>query len=679
MRKNYLSILSVSILLSLVMAGCSGWLKSAARDDYKAAKDKLNNNEYAEGLLLGTQSVLADPVQKRPKKFMYKNFDEAMEKIRMSLKSSEGTQNADESARRHDIYSYLVKIYANIGKMKLPLKHPKGKWKWETEIIDYTDELEASRIKTRKLYYARGENFLGQFNSKLARKAFNSSINYANQEEKDEFKEKIFNTYETHANTYDKSDVINEAYSAYMAYDYALEIKENQEIIDRKAATALHISDLYVGRGQQLEAENTLESLKKASVKYESALEWNSKNETASELLATVKDKIAEKYYQKGLAAQNSHNRNLTEIKSYFENANKWSPGYKDANKRFHVFNILLEIQNTQAKIDKSLAEHAKIDRKVKVMTGDIRKLNDNTQKLVAITTRVDDMQNALQKTIYVLQPLNVIPFVNVASKPMSIMLKGINTPMKATNNVMQRGEKVTIRPMIATIEKANTLVSNTQGVVDETGRTFKGTKTTFATAEQCLMAMEKEEDFEKYTGTLKEFNSIINPMNKSLAEINTQLDKLSSTSKTMSQLGNSFDQLDQQMSSMDPALHEINKVTDKIDDVLKKEVSLGPWSVSAEKALKEFEKLEGLAMDLVKPYLEELTGIQVPQPPGKEQFEKMMAMVEAEKEKIDDQVRVVQKQYNKCKNYKDRLVRLSNRLNEPCYHQQQSELIIPE
>ncbi|HKK11030.1 MAG TPA: hypothetical protein VJ939_09340, partial [Bacteroidales bacterium] len=446
MRKNYFSILSVTIILSIVMAGCSGWLKSAARDDYKAAKDKLNNNEYAEGLLLGTQSVLADPVQKRPKKFMYKNFDEAMEKIRMSLKSSEGTQNADESARRHDIYTYLVKIYANIDKMKLPLKHPKGRWQWETEVIDYSDEQEASRIATRKLYYSRGGDLLKQFNSKLARKAFNSSVNYANQSEQEAFKEKIFNTYESHATTYDKSDVIREAYSAYMAYAYALQIKEDQNTIQRKAETALHISDLYVAEGQQLEAENTLESLKEASTKYESALEWNSENETASGLLETVKDKIAEVYYQKGLAAQNSHNRNLTEIKSYFENANKWSPGYKDANKRYNVFNILVEIQNTQAKIDKSLAEHAKVDRKVKAMTGDINKLNDNTQKLVAVTTRVDDMQNALQKTIYVLQPLNLIPVVNFATKPTSIMLRGFNTPMKATNKIMQNGERVTIR-----------------------------------------------------------------------------------------------------------------------------------------------------------------------------------------------------------------------------------------
>lgn len=84
-------------------------------------------------------------------------------------------------------------------------------------------------------------------------------------------------------------------------------------------------------------------------------------------------------------------------------------------------------------------------------------------------------------------------------------------------------------------------------------------------------------------------------------------------------------------------------------------------------------------SMDLVKPHLEELTGIQVPQPPGKEQFEKMMTLVEAEKKKIDNQVLVVQQQYSKCKGYKDRLVGLSKRLNEPCYHQQQSQLIFPE
>lgn len=669
--RNFRQILFVgTMVLALLTAGCSGWLGSAARDDYKAAQDKMSEGKYSEALVLGTQSVLADPKQKRPKKFMYENFDEAMAKIKTFLKKSEGTSNADEAARRFETYSDLVKIYANIGKMKLPLNH-KGKFKWETEVVDYSDEQEAARLEARRLYFERGQNLLTKFKSKDARKAFQISLkSFTKPEEKEQVEKNVFEEYTKHGRAHDASDEINEAYSAFLAFKYAFALRETQEVEQRLARVKLHISDLFVAEGQELENKKTLESLKEAVKHYEVALEWNEENEEATDLLADVKTEIGDMYYQKGLAAQKSSDRDLAEVKNFYAQAREWAPGHKDVTQRFHTFDILVEIQKTQAKIDKSISEHAKISKNVKKMVKRIDQLNKDAQKLVALTNRVNNIAETLQTTIYAIQPLGLVPMVNTVAKPMGTMLKGVNMPLKKTNNLMQKAEKATVRPMITSVEKAKGLTDKTDGVIDETGKVYNGTRTTFATAEQCLMSMEKEEQFEEYSNIIKEFNSVIDPMNKALVDINTQMNNLSKVSEAMSEISKEFGKLDNQMKAIDRPLNEANKVTSKIDNALSKEVSVGtgPLKVSAsvKDGLEKIDKLQSVAYEFVKPYLEDLTGIQVPQVPT-EPFERMMGYVEEEYKKIDKQVKKASMQYDKCQAQKNRLMELSNRFKEPC------------
>ncbi len=668
MKHKYLiPILSIAVI-SLILSSCSGWLSSPARDIYKEATVAWDNENYAHAFYLNSKAVLADPGQKRPIKFMDENFDEGINKIKKFLENSKNTTNAGIAEKRHSTYESLVAFYANVKEMKLPLKF-KDKFKWETKFVDYSDELEQARKNVITVLYKRGDKLLADFNVIAAQDAFKRAREkFAKATEKDSLVNLAYEKQVTHGKKYKDSDAINKAASAYHAFEAALKHKDNARIKNLKKTTGLHVSDLWVVKGKELEAKGDLKNMENAITSYKNALKWNEKNEKAKKLQEAVKPKVAEIYYQMGRKAEKAKDRNLSEIRKYYEKAQAYVPDYKDVMNRFNTFHIMEELQNVQKNIDVTIKQHGELDKTSVAVNKNVKTANKRMGKVVEVSNRFRDINEKIKTTSKILRYLKPIPYgvgatCGVASKSLALSRK----PVQKMVTFFNRVEKPVINPTLDIMGKTGTIVQGIQDNMHSTQDILKYTKESFQTAESCLLNLEKEEDYNEFSLVAKGIDESLKPTNQALKEINAQMKKINGLAVDVANMATVAYDVSKGLDTFEPAVKQIGGAAEKIDDVLKKE----KWGFSAEKILKGasgvMDFMVGWAEDLVAPYLDKI----VPDLPDVPGTDKLMANVDKIKQKYEQlqaEVNKLEKKYEEYTNYQKRIRNQSNNLKAKCF-----------
>ena len=662
------------IVIAFIGVSCSGWLRSPSRDIYKQAQDTWDKKEYAHALQIGTKAVVTDQEQWRPKRFVAEHFDKGLEKVKQYLEQTKNPSKIEVVDNRYQTYDYLMKAYANIKKMKLPLKY-KDKFKpWETEFVDYSDEKEAARKEAITVHYENSERLLGKKTRESIKKAagiYSKAIKeYATSTEKDSLEAKAFGRLKKYGANYGNSELIMEAASAYDAYALALHFQSSEEVKKAQEKVRLHVSDLWVAKGKEQEAKNDLENLITASKSYKNALDWNEKNEKAKKLTEEVKPKIAEIYYQKGVDLQKSKDRNLVKVKTYFENATKWVPDYKDATKRFRVFEILVEMQEVQPKLDETIAEHNRFKERIGPISKSVNAAAANVGKIVAVSTRFKETNKAIRNINMALTPIKPIPYVGGVASGVSGALRGIQIPVKTGLNTFKSAKPV-MKPTVKLVNKTKGSVDALVGQIASSTSILTTTKESFATAESCLMNYEREDQFDDYAAGVHFLNEGLDPVNVTLKEMNNKLDEVGTIADQMSQYTKVFNDIDEYFGTIDPLLNKVNGTAEDIMDALDKEVGAMGVTVNVKDALNSLNSYMGVVqdavMEVVRPLMNEL-GVEFPSFPYMDQMDEIMATTEKYMKQMKEKADAYYAEYEKYKNYKKRIYHQKNKFKGACY-----------
>lgn len=678
-----LNIRSTHLFISLLIlafagAACSGWLRSPSRDLYKQAQDQWDKGSYTHALYLGSKAVVSDPAQWRPKRFLNDHFDQGIKQTKQYL---EQTQNPTEVAvadQRHQTYTYLVDLYANIEQMKLPLKH-KDKFSWETEIVDYTDELEAARKEAVEVHFESGERLLSDKIRESVGKAANlyskAIKEYATSEEKETLKTRAFTHLKTHGDEFGASQNLKEAISAHEAYALALHFKASEEVKTAADKVRLHVSDLYVTQGKKLEAKADLNNLINASDYYKAALNWNEENEAAQKLAEQVKPKVAEIYYQKGLAIQKSKDRDLIQAKTHFKNATEWVPDYKDAFKRFRVFDILVEIQEVQPKLEETIAEHDRFTDKIGPITKSVNAAAANVGTIVEVSGRFNETNKAIKNVNMALTTIKPIPYVGVVASGVSVTLKTIQIPVKTGIRSFKSAQPV-MKPTVKMVNKTKGSMDALIGQIASSTTILASTQEIFATAESCLMEYEREDRYDDYAAGVHYLNEGLPPLNASLKTMNDKLDELGMVADQMAEYTNVFNEINNYFDKIDPTLNSVNGTAEDILNALDKDIGWNPpgpvnLTINVKDALNKIDGLSsGLQDELLKvidPLLDEL-GVEMPSFPYMDQMDEVMAATEKTMTEMKEKVDAYYEEYEKYKDYKKRIYNKKNDFKSACF-----------
>lgn len=667
-KKNLLKLLTVALVFMYACSG-TGWHKSPAKDDYKIAKDQYKEGKKIESLVSITKAVIADPVQPKPKDFINDHYKDVMSKTLAEINAAKGTKDIAKAERAYYLYGVLINLNNNIKQIKFPLKHPKGKWTFTTEYVDYTKQKGESRVYTYNLINQYAKNLLAQNKVDDAYNQYTKAFNkYTLTGEKVEKGTDIYNDLLNYAKEKHQTEDVKLVMNSNSAYAYALKYNANStEAKEGVEATKIKASNLWVIEGQKEEKKNTLQSLQTAYTYYENSLKWNSKNAEAPKLKEGVKPKIAEIYYQQGLAAEKEATRDFEKIKNIYAEATKWVPAYKDVAKRLNVFSILFEIQDVQKNIAVTEAEHGKLTGRVTSVTNGVTSTQDMLNKITYVSDKLRGLNDGMKLTSKILKALGPIPFIGTACKGTSMTITTARTPIQSAVTFFNNVEKPIITPTKEAVDKAKVKVDAVKTEMDKTQAFLKHTKQTLATAESCLWKYEKEDEFKEYAAALKGINSTLSPINKVLVEINKGLTEVENKVNSVKQIAAGFaPNMEANIKAFEPIINSISDATKSIEKVLKKE----KWGLSAEKILNGvsgvMDFMTGWAEDLVKPYIDKLAA-QIPPIPGLEEMKAEIDKFKAAFAEVNKAYDKLNAQYEKYTNYEKIIAKNLNKIRGGC------------
>lgn len=669
-KQKKLKVLLSLVIIAVVIYACSStkWGQSPARDDYKTAQDQYKDGNHLEAMVTISGAIIKDPIQPKPKEFLYEKCDKTLSEINAELNQTKGTKSIKEVERRYYLYGKLIELNNNFNKISFPIKHPKGKWSWSAKITDYTKEREETRVYAYDVIYGHGKTFLSQNNVEQANSNFAYALtNYANANEKASKQEIIYNDLFTYASKQHETEDLNLVTQSYYAYTYAQNFKASDEAKKGAEDTKLKVSDLWVLEGEKQEKLNTLTSLETAHSYYENALNWNPQNIKAPELKEGIKPKIAELYYQQGLAAEKEANRDFNKIKEIYAKATNWVPDYKDVAKRLNVFSILVEIQSVQNNMTVTESEHGKLTQRVTTVANGVNSTKEMLDKITYVSDKIRSLNDGMKLTAKILKALGPIPYIGTACKGTSMAITTARTPIESAVTFFNDVEKPIITPTKEAVEKSKVRVDAVKSQMDKTQAYIKHTRQVFATAESCLWKFEKEEEFNEYAIALKGINSALAPINSSLTEINNGLAEVESKSNAVKQIAAGFaPNMEVNIKAFEPAINAIADATHEIEKVLKKE----KWGFSAEKILNGvsgvMDFMTGWAEDLLKPYIDKLAA-QIPQLPGLEEMKAEINKFQTAFAELNTAYDKLNKAYENYTNYEKIIVQNLNKVRSHC------------
>lgn len=668
MKKKHL--IPISIIFCFTLSGCLAFkgMFSDGQEDLKKANDLWQNGQQLAALVHGTQSVITDPEFIQGKNFLRDFFDQGINSSKNRLAELGTPQNAENAEEQFKIYDNLVKVYANLSKIKLPLSHPKGKWSWTTDIVDYTAQLQNSKELAFTLLMKEARASVKAKDIAEAQKKFHNAIdNYlTNGQQQDSTKKVVFDELCTFGESFSSTKNIDDAKVGHAAFVSALTfIKSDPKAQDGVQKMAEHISILYATQGKQLASKGGVENLIASIESFKNALKWDKANIDAQNSIATVTEKIAEYYYQEGVKAQNSND--LSKAIAMYEESRKWIPDYKDCMSRIYTLRIGGKIDELAKNLAVTQTEFEKMQNRVNSVSPAVDKSVEIMDKVTYVSDKTRDLNEVMKNTSTTLKVFKVIPTVGTAT---GILARSIDLGQEPVGKVAQKFsmiEQPIITPTKNVVGKAKGIVDNVKGKMESTTNVLKTTREYSLKLKDCIAHVTEERNFKEAEIALDEINKGLVKTNEKLIEINSGFAKIENETKKIAQFSGPVEKVSKGLHEVDKVVSKIKPVIDELNDALRKQFTLNllvkKYTFSVEKILTGMpdevkaimDKFSDLAMGVVKPILKKFD-INIPTIPGIEQISNELDKLKDYYNALNVEVDRMQNQVAEYTNYQQQI-----------------------
>ena len=711
--KRNVQLLLFGVVSALIITACTSILP-LAKSNFSNAKSLKKQGKLVESIEKATAAIVVQKDYDNAKKFVYKNWDKSIPPTLEELKNIENTTDISEADRKVYLYGQLVKVYKNLSQIELPLAHPKGKWTWTTPMKNYEPQLVKSKEYAFKLYFKTASEYVDRTDLKGSYSLFSTALdNYTTKENKSEVKKDITKVYNAFGDKYQLSSVIEEAIKAYRAYNYSLKFYSNQvEIVAKRDTVGKRVSNLFLDRSKSMSESNIVDTLKTALKTCDKALSWNSRNKEAKELKKTIKlgihkiyfiqaeeqekkntieslqesikyyklamkwksndklsrervaankIKIAEIFYQQGLALEKK-DAGKEEIIANYKNAQRWAPNYKDTKKRIYIVGIVDEIKKLEVNVNTTYTENERTRKNVSSTAAMLKKANEGLDKVTYVSDKFRSLHGSIKTVVTTCQALTGIPIIGTIASTAKTTIGVARKPIDKIVLVFGRIEKPVITPSKEIVSKSKNLVDSVNIKMEKVSKSLAITQKSIKKIRVCMQDMEVIEDIKQVERDIRNVNKNLVKFNNEFVKINNSLDGIKSVAKSFNSYVSPINKIEKGINSFKGPINILGSATHEIKKVLKTKIMGYTVEEILHAATGTLSYLLDQAMKPLKPYLNKL-GEQIPPIPGIDAFTKNVEGLKGEYGKLNKEYNKALSSYNKLTSYEKEIKKSYNNI----------------
>lgn len=615
-----LAIFTALIISSIFIYSCgTAGLTSQGKDEYHKMKKLHSNREYLAAIEIATNLVIETPEAKGPKKFILKHFDTDINRAKQRLNNT--PNDSKEAIKQFNMYCHLVKIYANLTKIALPLTVKKKTW--NTEIINYSTKKIKAKTTAYNILISEAKEFTNNKKYKNAVHNFRLAIKTYLPKEvtKDDATKLAYKTLFNKANNLANLANIESAIAAYHFYESAEYFTQDQtEAAQKKLEMKKTISSLYVKKGENLEKSTQVLEWEKAIKCYTESIKWNSDNNTAIDNKSKCITKITEHNYISGTKFER-RKRNKEAIKNY-EIALKWTEKYKDCIYRMHNIIISEKISNINNSKKQYIAKVKTFKHKVKKVNTSVSKSYNTVHALKRLTGSMASLSSNLSNLSSALEPFNYVPVVGIVCKGAQFSVNNCNKGVSPVSTKLSSMEKPILSPMESSLNIGKAATNKITICVNDHDKKMKHLDSSLKNVKTNIKNFGN--NISKYTSIEKDLNkieSILNKLNSSTNNIDKDLNNIYKPSNIIDNYEKYAVPAAKSVSKVSRTVNKIKPTVNGINKVLNKKIGYKRVSFTINKVLKGaggiFKKpLNKIAKKVLKPVLNKL-GVKLPTIPG--------------------------------------------------------------
>jgi len=706
--------LSLFILFGFVVLlySCTK-ISPLAKSNYTQAKTYADKGKEIEAMERALAAIIEQPDYKKPIKYVYKNWDLAISSTFSELDAIKNTLKPTEAERQVYLYGELIKVYDNLKKIKLPLKHPKGRWEWTTEIINYNKDYKESIVYAYDLHIKVGKEYVakGEFNK--AKSLYRTALaKYCADDNKENTINQIAESYNTYAKKYDKSEVVEDVIRSYDSYTFSLNFKpaqpeikiahkaakvrvsllfynkanalykqsdidkilESYEIVKTSLkwnskntdAKALKISikqklyNTYTSMGMKQEKVNTFESLPLAIDLYKKAKKWKPGDITAKESIVRVKNKLAEKYYVKARKMEKNPKNTKEDIVANYKLAQKWVPKYKDSQKRIHIVGIVFEMRTLEYNTSETRKQNEITRQNVDATAKMLGKAEDGLNKVSYVSNKFYDLHSSLNTVSTTCKALTGIPVVGQVASATKTTIGVARPPVDKAVTIFKKIEKPVIDPSKRVVAKSKTAVVSVNDKMTNLSATLKSVNKSNRNIRKCIENMDDPKDLKSVEKDIANVNKYLKKYNAEFIKLNNSITQIKDVAGEFNSYIKPVNEIERGVKKMSGVIGVMKSATNGINKVLKQKI---PVPFADDPTIKDvlnattgaLGALMDEAMKPLKPYLAKLSG-NIPEIPGIDAFNNNISSIESQYKKIDKAYKRAEQSFIKLTDYETKL-----------------------
>ena len=613
------------LAISLLFTACNTFkgLFSKGQDKLKQASQSWESGDKLKAIYHATNALIIDPEFYQGKVFMKERFDNMLESTQTRLAQIDTPTNSTDAQEKYTTYTTLVMIYDNLKQIKLPLKHPKGKWSWTTDILDFSQQKEQARVESLDLLMKEGRGFVANNDFKAAETSFKTALNYTiDVNQKTAYNTTISSELSKKGSELMNTRNIEQAILANSFYQTAKHfLSTSQEVNDGIASSAAHVSDLYLKQGESLENTGNIEKMIQSVESYKNAIQW-SQNKMANDAQTRVTEKIAEYYYKVAINAEKAKD-NATAVANY-ENVRRWIPAYKDAMSRMYNLRIGAKIEELAKNINTTNTTFSRFQSRVTTVSGYVDKSDDVMNKITYVSDKARDVNTYMKSTSSTLKTFSIIPVVGTTTNILGKSIDVAQDPIGGLVGKLDAIEKPVIKPTKEVIGKTKSIVDEVKGKMATTSNVLKTTSDYSLRLKNCISTVSAETNFKEAEIAIEEINKALIKSNTAMETMDKSMTKVESESKKVANMASNVSKVASGFQSVSSAVDKVKPVVDELNATLDKKFGFSSYEYSAREILNGvggvmkwvMDKLSDLVMAALKPILNKFN-INIPSVPG--------------------------------------------------------------
>lgn len=527
-RKKYGALKFLVFGLSvLFISGCSMKFFSPGWKTFKNAENAWQKGDYSASLYFASESVKLDYELMEPKAFLKDHHEEGIKLVKSQLNNLSKNTISD-AEKRAEIFINLDKYFTNLKNIKLPLIHEKEGWTWNPEIVDYSVQARDAKQNAYKLLVDKSLDLLKTMQIEQAEVYYKRAVS---------------------------------KYLTLGSSEYA-KAKKNMKSVFTLA---------YFKRGEQKEKENNLQSYKSALKDYEKSFAWDSSNLNSKNKIKSVKNKIAELYYNDAKKLEKTDKNKAVE---FYAQSLTWVKGYKDAAKRIKDLLISSELKKLEKLIAQTERQVSMLGNEPARMARDIAKAADAMDRLTSLSDTLRKADGEMKDISKTLAVFNVVPTVNTVTKATGKVVKDARKPVNSMVKKFDRVEKPVIIPVKENIGKLKNLNDAVVVKIRNVSATVSVAKRVVNEVNVCLETQQNPDALIKIGREVKDINEALVKVNKSLSATNKGLSAIRPGIKKIANLQPAVKRASDSASQIGQPIHEIKKATHEIDKVINESIT---------------------------------------------------------------------------------------------------------